>query len=96
MEFHLLEAFLPLLKILYETTLKLSGCLYVMGNTYVPRIYGVGYVISTYCDNDNEYIRSLAHAMKFKYDKYWANIDNINILLFIALVLDLRRKFRLC
>jgi len=58
----------------------------------VPRIYGVGYMISTYCDNENEYIRSMAHAMKSKYDKYWANVDNINILLFIALVLDPRHK----
>jgi len=44
-----IEALLPFLKIFYETTLKLSGCLYVTGNTYVPRIYGVVYVISTYC-----------------------------------------------
>ena len=49
-------------------------------------------MISTYCDNENEYIRSMANAMKFKYDKYWANVDNINILLFIALVLDPRHK----
>ena len=37
-------------------------------------------------------MRSMAHAMKSKYDKYWANVDNINILLFIALVLDPRHK----
>lgn len=30
--------------------------------------------------------------MKAKYDKYWANVDNINVLLFIALVLDPRYK----
>jgi len=40
-----IETFLPFLKFFYETTLKLSGCLYMMGNTYVPRIYGVGYDI---------------------------------------------------
>ena len=49
-------------------------------------------MISSYYDNENEYIRSMAHAMKSKYDKCWANIDNINILLFIALVLDPRYK----
>ncbi|KAJ8428846.1 hypothetical protein Cgig2_003394 [Carnegiea gigantea] len=87
-----IKAFLPFLKIFYETTLKLSGCLYVMDNTYVPRIYGVGYVISTYSDNESEFIRSMTHAMKAKYHKYRANVDNINILLFIVLVLDLRYK----
>ena len=30
--------------------------------------------------------------MKAKYDQYWAHVDNINILLFIALVLDPRHK----
>jgi len=34
----------------------------------------------------------MAHVVKSKYDKYWANIDNINILLFVALVLDPRHK----
>ena len=62
------------------------------GNVYVPQIYGVGCSISTYCDNEDECIRSMAHAMKTKYDKYWANVENINILLFIALVLDPRHK----
>ena len=31
--------------------------------------------------------------MKAKYGKYWENVDNINVLLFIALVLDPRYKF---
>ena len=65
-----IEAFLPFVKIFNETTLKLSRCLYVTGNTYVPRIYGVSYVISTYCASKNEYIRSMTHTMKFKYNKY--------------------------
>ena len=49
-------------------------------------------MISTHCDNENQYIRSMAHAMKAKHDQYWAHVDNINILLFIALVLDPRHK----
>ena len=33
---------------------------------------------------------NMAYQMKAKYDKYWTNIDNINVLLLITLVLDPR------
>ncbi|KAK9002693.1 hypothetical protein V6N11_060276 [Hibiscus sabdariffa] len=32
--------------------------------------------------------------MKMKFDKYWENVNNVNVLMFIALVLDLRHKLR--
>jgi len=64
----------------------------VTGNFYVPQICGVGDLISGYCKNEDENIRNMAYQMKAKYDKYWANVHNINILLFIALVLDPRYK----
>lgn len=44
-------ALLSFLRIFDDTTLKLSGSLYVTGNSYVPQIYGVGYLISSYCNN---------------------------------------------
>ncbi|KNA20220.1 hypothetical protein SOVF_054160 [Spinacia oleracea] len=34
----------------------------------------------------------MAYKMKKKYDKYWDNVDNINLMLYIAAVLDPRRK----
>jgi len=89
-------ALLPFLRIFYDTTLKLSGSLYVTGNSYVPQIYGVGYLISGYCNNVDESIRNMAYQMKAKYDKYWANVDNINVLLFIALVLDMMISSEQC
>lgn len=83
---------LPFLGIFYEATLKISGCLYVTGNCYVSEIYGVRFLISDLCNNNDDNIRNIAQKMKLKYDKYWENVDNINILLFIALVLDPRHK----
>jgi len=38
-------------------------------------------------------VRKMAFEMKEKWDKYWANINNINLFLFIALVLDPRKKW---
>ena len=32
--------------------------------------------------------------MKEKYDKYWGDIDKINLLMFVACVLDLRKKLK--
>jgi len=32
--------------------------------------------------------------MKLKRDKYWANVNNINVLLFIAVVLDRRYEIK--
>lgn len=37
-------------------------------------------------------IRKMAKLMKFKYDKYWSNVENVNVLLFVALTLDPRHK----
>ena len=34
----------------------------------------------------------MADKMKLKYDKYWENLDNINFLLYVAVVLDPRYK----
>ena len=36
----------------------------------------------------------MAVSMKSKYDKYWGNAENINPLLFLAVVLDPRYKMR--
>uniref|UniRef100_A0A803ND99 HAT C-terminal dimerisation domain-containing protein n=1 Tax=Chenopodium quinoa TaxID=63459 RepID=A0A803ND99_CHEQI len=35
---------------------------------------------------------SMAHGMKKMHEKYWDNVDNINLMLYVAVVLDPRRK----
>ncbi|KAL4279280.1 hypothetical protein GQ457_03G012660 [Hibiscus cannabinus] len=87
------EVFLPFLQIFYETTLKVSGSLHVTSNSYVPLIFGVRDLISSYCGHESESIRKMAHQMKVKHDKYWGHVDNLNILLFVALLLDPRHKW---
>ncbi|KAL4340526.1 hypothetical protein GQ457_08G022240 [Hibiscus cannabinus] len=59
------EAFLPFLHIFYETTLKVSWSLHVTRNSYVPLIFGVRDLISSYCGPESESIRKMAHQMKF-------------------------------
>lgn len=87
MEWKQVSPFLSFLKIFYDATLKLSGSHYVTCNAYVNEIFGVGLVISEQCHNEDVSLRQMASQMKAKYDKYWGNIDNLNLLLFISLSL---------
>ncbi|KAK9035076.1 hypothetical protein V6N11_077127 [Hibiscus sabdariffa] len=89
-------SFLPFLEMFYETTLSFSGSRYVTGNTFVEQIYDIGYTINHYVDDLqlNDGLRSMARQMKLKFDKYWANVNNLNVLMFISLVLDPRHKLR--
>ena len=83
--------FLPFLKIFYDATLKLSASRYVTSNDYVEVIFGVGEVIKQGM-KDEKAIVLMTTKMKEKYDKYWGNIDNLNLLLFVSLFLDPRWK----
>ncbi|KAL4290350.1 hypothetical protein GQ457_14G012720 [Hibiscus cannabinus] len=86
--------FLPFLEIFYEATLSFSGSRYVTGNNFVEEIFDIEYTINRYLDDSNLGLRSMASQMKMKFDKYWANVNNVNVLMFIALVLDPRHKLR--
>ncbi|KNA24973.1 hypothetical protein SOVF_010790, partial [Spinacia oleracea] len=96
LDFDIVEGFLPFLAIFYEATLKLSGSRYVTGNMFVEDIYEIGFTISDYLSDPNERIRRMAEKMKLKFDKYWSNVGNINVLMFIALILDPRNKLVYC
>ncbi|KAL4324581.1 hypothetical protein GQ457_11G021390 [Hibiscus cannabinus] len=81
-------------KIFYETTLSFSGSRYVTSNTFMEEIYDIGYTINRSVDDINDGVKSMARQMKMKFDKYWKNVNNVNVLIFIALLLDPRHKLR--
>ncbi|KAL9235748.1 hypothetical protein vseg_010485 [Gypsophila vaccaria] len=83
---------LPFLKVFYDATLKMSGSRYVTSNFYVEVIFGVGEVLSKHLIHEDEGIKKMAFEMKAKYDKYWGKIENLNLLLFMSLILDPRWK----
>ncbi|KAL4353039.1 hypothetical protein GQ457_06G008360 [Hibiscus cannabinus] len=89
-------SFLSFLEIFYDTTLSFSGSRYMTGNTFVEQIYDIVYTINHYVDDLQliDGLRSMARQMKLKFDKYWANVNNLNVLMFISLVLDPRHKLR--
>ena len=84
--------FIPFLKIFYDATLRLSGSLYATTNVYLLELVTIGKMIKKKCESVDVKERSMANGMKKKHDKYWENVDNINLMLYVAVVLDPRRK----
>ncbi|CAN1826767.1 Putative AC transposase [Linum perenne] len=84
------KSLLPFLKSFYDATLKVSGSLYVTCNEFFH--LGIGAKLNDLVNSTDESTKFMAQRMKLKNDKYWGNIDNLNHLLFIAVVLDPRYK----
>ncbi|KAK6923517.1 hAT-like transposase, RNase-H fold [Dillenia turbinata] len=74
-----------------EDDIELESSYHVTGNEYMKEIYGIGIILDKICESEYSGIASMAPKMKRKHDKYWGNIDKINIFLFIV-VLDPRFK----
>ncbi|KAE8712955.1 hypothetical protein F3Y22_tig00110221pilonHSYRG00355 [Hibiscus syriacus] len=87
-------AFLHFLEIFYEASLSFSGSRYVTSNNFVEEIFDIGYLINRYLDESNVGLKSISRQMKMKFDKCWENVNNVNVLMFITLVLDPRHKLR--
>uniref|UniRef100_A0A803MGQ2 BED-type domain-containing protein n=1 Tax=Chenopodium quinoa TaxID=63459 RepID=A0A803MGQ2_CHEQI len=85
-------SFLPLLKIFYDATLRVSGSLYITSNVYLQEIVGISVLIKKKMLSNDAGVSLMASGMKKKHDKYWENVDNVNLLLYIAVILDPRRK----
>lgn len=84
----------PFLKVFYEATLRFSGSRYVTSNAYVHEVFGIGTVIDGYCNDNDLSLGSMELSMKRKYQKYWGDVARLNHFLFIAVVLDPRRKWQ--
>ncbi|XP_021754810.1 zinc finger BED domain-containing protein RICESLEEPER 2-like [Chenopodium quinoa] len=76
----------------YELTLRVSGTSYVTSNLFFHELVNVSSLLKELCASDDPEMCSMALKMKDKYDKYWGNPEKINMLIFIAVVLDPRYK----
>uniref|UniRef100_A0A803LAE6 BED-type domain-containing protein n=1 Tax=Chenopodium quinoa TaxID=63459 RepID=A0A803LAE6_CHEQI len=92
MDWHRVASFIPFLKIFYDATLRLSGSLYATTNVYLVELVAIGKMIKKKCECVDIGEKLMASGMKKRHDKYWENVDNINLMLYVAVVLDPRRK----
>ncbi|KAG8370572.1 hypothetical protein BUALT_Bualt14G0131100 [Buddleja alternifolia] len=86
--------FVKFLKIFYNVTLKFSGSSYITSNSFFRELTTVYVGLSTMISKGNLHMAAMAICMKEKFNKYWGNIENINWLLFVAILLDPRYKLK--
>ncbi|XP_060959777.1 zinc finger BED domain-containing protein RICESLEEPER 2-like [Cannabis sativa] len=84
--------FVNFLKRFYDLTNRFSGSLYVTSNLFLPDILKVQVDLTTMASNPDTLLGTMAISMKRKYDKYWGRIEKLNMLTFIANILDPRYK----
>ncbi|KAI3811932.1 hypothetical protein L1987_16630 [Smallanthus sonchifolius] len=80
------------LKPFYDVTLRVSGTHYVTSNTCIEDIYSIRTILDDAISNTS--LCDIAKAMKVKFDKYFGNLEKMNVLLYFALILDPRNKVK--
>lgn len=86
--------FIEFLKVFYKVTMKISGSRYLTSNLFFNELVKMHVNIEKMCSSGDPRCCDMARRMKEKYDKYWENIDNINFLLYVAVLLDPRKKMQ--
>jgi uncharacterized protein DUF4413 len=87
------STFLPFLSVIFDATSRFSASRYVTCNSYAHEIFGTRLLLVKNMSEDDEGMRKMLTNMMEKYDKYYGNIDNINIFVFVAVLLDPRHKW---
>ncbi|XP_044369507.1 zinc finger BED domain-containing protein RICESLEEPER 1-like [Triticum aestivum] len=81
----------PILTQFAEITKVLSGSVYPTASIFYPYIVTVKMEIVAACHSKDKHLSAMAYAMIDKFDKYWAEKNNVMVL---ATVLDPRWKMR--
>ena len=93
-DFQNCRTFVGFLKLFYNATKKFSGSLYVTANTFFDKMFVIQENISHLSKSQNHLLKNMAIKMESKFDKYWGKGDKMNHLLYVAMVLDPRKKLR--
>ena len=81
------------LKQFYDFTNRLSSSLYVTSNVYFIEVCKTERLLLDLLKSQDPLLIDMSKRMKEKFDKYWGNIDKMNMFLVFAVVLDPRYKF---
>ncbi|KAL0295964.1 UNVERIFIED_CONTAM: putative AC transposase [Sesamum radiatum] len=89
----MVRKFVKVLQYFYDLTNRVSGLLYVTSNTFLDEISDVDDLLNEWINGDDVDLVDMARQMNAKFDKYWGNIEKMNIMLYVAVILDPRHKF---
>ncbi|GKE71156.1 zinc finger BED domain-containing protein RICESLEEPER 2-like protein, partial [Tanacetum coccineum] len=88
------------LKSFYEITLRISGTKYVTSHTLVNELATIRDLLRKQLDCEihdeppvDKHLYDIAKAMQPKFDKYYCEVENMNLLVYFAFVLDPRNKY---
>jgi hypothetical protein len=61
---------------------------------FFHEICGIQMHLQAYSESDDYVLSSLAEKMMSKYNKYWGDLDRVNVLMFVVVILDPQTKLR--
>ncbi|KAK8713332.1 hypothetical protein V6N13_148553 [Hibiscus sabdariffa] len=86
------QRIIKILQPFYDLRLKVSGSLHVTAHCFWETLIEIHCLLDEWLNCDDLDIVSMASKMKDKYNKYWGDATNINFLVYLAIILDPRRK----
>ncbi|XP_075665238.1 zinc finger BED domain-containing protein RICESLEEPER 2-like [Castanea sativa] len=88
------KVFVKFLKLFYEVTLRFFGSLYVTSNVFLYELCVMKTELTNLCESEDPLLSMMGRDMHEKFDKYWGDIEKLNLMMFVAIVLDQRYKLR--
>ncbi|KAK4411770.1 hypothetical protein Sango_0250000 [Sesamum angolense] len=89
----MVRKFVKVLRYFYDLTNRVSGSLYVTSNTFLDETSDVDDLLNERINGDNVDLVDMTRQMKAKFDKYWENIEKMNMMLYVVVMLDPRHRF---
>ncbi|XP_019196303.1 PREDICTED: zinc finger BED domain-containing protein RICESLEEPER 2-like [Ipomoea nil] len=80
-----------LLKCFYDMTIRISGSLYVTSNTFFTEISDLYCLLKGMVEVGGP-VGVMGENMKAKFEKYWGDVEKMNLMIFFANILDPRDK----
>ncbi|KNA22643.1 hypothetical protein SOVF_032530 [Spinacia oleracea] len=87
------KKFSEFLQTFYDLTNRVSGSLYVTSNLFFHELVNVAVLLKELKSSDDPDMCLMACKMKEKYEKYRGDPEKMNLMIFVAVVLDPRYKF---
>ncbi|XP_048234299.1 zinc finger BED domain-containing protein RICESLEEPER 1-like [Ricinus communis] len=88
------KVLIKFLKKFYDATCKLSGALYSTSNLYFLEVIKILKELDASKIIKDSELSQMTIEMRAEFDKYWGSLDKMNVMLFVAVVLDPRCKLK--